>query len=370
LRRIREARRLSLDTVEEMSVEFPERVTKSHLSRIENGQALPTFPRLHALGRIYGVPMATLAERYEVEARKAAIPSVDDRTEEEVRAEARRLRTQGLYQDAMLLYHALLERAAANGRGDVPELRLQVVNCLVHLGRYETAKLECEQLLGVDAFSTRERLIALHLYSFSAWKLGRLMPAMWGLEQAAREAAEHGADERLLADLASTRGQVLTEVASLAEARACLEEACRRYEGLPDPFEACRARVVLGEILLEEGALDEARRTLEGALVTAESEGFHRQQALALSHLAKLEHRRGQLDASERCAIRSNSLARPREYHAIVFRNCYLLWRIAQRRGDGAAARTNERSLRALLGKIDEELPEAEAFRASIGRES
>ena len=109
LRRVRESRRLSLDAVEEMSVEFPERVTKSHLSRIENGLALPTFPRLHALGRIYGVPMATMAERYEVEARKASIPTVAARPDEDVKSEARRLRTQGLYQDAMLLYLSLLE---------------------------------------------------------------------------------------------------------------------------------------------------------------------------------------------------------------------------------------------------------------------
>ena len=39
LRRLRESRKLSLDAVEELAAGYPERITKSHLSRIENGQA-------------------------------------------------------------------------------------------------------------------------------------------------------------------------------------------------------------------------------------------------------------------------------------------------------------------------------------------
>lgn len=370
LRRLRESRRLSLDAVEEMSVEFPERVTKSHLSRIENGLALPTFPRLHALGRIYGVPLATLADRYEVEARRATIPDLAGRTEQEVLNEGRRLRTQGLYQDAMLLYLSLLERDDPGRSCGVVELRLHVVNCLVHLGRYEPAKVECEQLLGVEGIGARQRLIALHFFSFCCWRLGRLTVAMMGLEQAEHEAATTDAGDRLLADLASTRGQVMTAFERYDEARAALEEACGRYEAIRDPFEACRARVVLGEILIEAGALGEARATLEAALTVAEEGGFPRQQAFALSHLALLELRSDRPDAAEKQAIRSNGIARPREYHNIVFRNCYLLWRIAGRRNDSAGVRANERSLRALLGKVDEDMPEIDAFRNSVGRES
>ena len=65
LRRIREDRRLSLDAVEELTLGYPEPVTKSHLSRIENGQAIPTFPRMFALTQVYGVPISVMAERFE-----------------------------------------------------------------------------------------------------------------------------------------------------------------------------------------------------------------------------------------------------------------------------------------------------------------
>src|SRR5262245_23771960 len=75
LKRLRETRRRSLHAVEELSASFPEKVTKSHLSRIENGLALPTFPRLMAMGHIYGVGIASLAERYEIELRRAMTPA-------------------------------------------------------------------------------------------------------------------------------------------------------------------------------------------------------------------------------------------------------------------------------------------------------
>ncbi len=65
LRRIREERRLSLAAVEKMSTGLPERVTKSHLSRLENGHASPSFARMYTLSMIYGIPVASLANRFE-----------------------------------------------------------------------------------------------------------------------------------------------------------------------------------------------------------------------------------------------------------------------------------------------------------------
>jgi len=66
LRRIREERRLSLTAVERMSRGLPERVTKSHLSRLENGQVSPSFARIYTLSMIYGIPVSSLADRFEL----------------------------------------------------------------------------------------------------------------------------------------------------------------------------------------------------------------------------------------------------------------------------------------------------------------
>ena len=66
LRRIRAERRLSLAAVEKMSHGLPERVTKSHLSRLENGQATPSFARMYTLSMIYEIPVSSLADRFEL----------------------------------------------------------------------------------------------------------------------------------------------------------------------------------------------------------------------------------------------------------------------------------------------------------------
>ncbi len=96
LRRIREDRRLSLDAVEELTLGYPEPVTKSHLSRIENGQAIPTFPRMFALTQIYGVPISVMAERFEFDLRQNVRgPELSEVPDEYLAAEVEKLRLAG-----------------------------------------------------------------------------------------------------------------------------------------------------------------------------------------------------------------------------------------------------------------------------------
>ncbi len=66
LRRMREERRLSLAAVEKMSTGLPERVTKSHLSRLENGIATASFAQMYTLSVIYRVSVSFLASRFRV----------------------------------------------------------------------------------------------------------------------------------------------------------------------------------------------------------------------------------------------------------------------------------------------------------------
>jgi hypothetical protein len=50
----------------------------------------------------------------------------------------------------------------------------------------------------------------------------------------------------------------------------------------------------------------------------------------------------------------------------LVFRNCYYLCRISLSIVVRAAVHSNERSLRTYLSRVDEQLPEARAFRAHL----
>jgi len=127
----------------------------------------------------------------------------------------------------------------------------------------------------------------------------------------------------------------------------------------------------MGWVLIQKEEYPAARKQLEAALLVAEASGYDRLRAYAMSHLAILACRQDDLGAAESWAIRSNSIARPREFVTLVFRNCYHLMKIAEISGDETGVNSNLRTLRALLSKIDENLPEAEAFReATAGGES
>ena len=370
LRKVREGRRLSLDSVEEMSAGFPERVTKSHLSRIENGLAYPTFTRLFALSRIYGVPIASIAERFDLALQKQMEPpDTVSRTGPETLQEGRTLVLAGRYSEALALFSRALEgrpdRAAADGEpGLAIDLRLFFVDCLAHLGRYEFAKSEVEELLGHPALSDAQRLMALQLFVICCYRLGRYTVAVMALEDVARRKGSSDAPPEVWAALESIRGNVFQSMGRVQEALAAHREALALYENAAMRFEACRARVNLGGVLMDAGDAGASRRYLEEGLKEAESAGYDRLRAVALSLFVILAYLSGDHSAAEAYALRSNAIARPREYLPIVFRNCYYLWKIAHARNDAAGVRTNERTLRAYVGRIEEQMPEVEAYRS------
>lgn len=370
LRQIREARKLSLDSVEEMTSGYPERVTKSHLSRIENGHAVPTFPRLIALGQVYGVPISRLAERFELEFVREAAPDLSEKPLDEIVEAARGLRRTGRYAEALSLLSAALDRETAR-RAEIHtiiDLRLQVASCLTHLGRLDSAKQEAEDLLSLRALTREQRLLALQFFIAACFRLGRLTIAELALEQATSEAGALPSPSRTAADLATLRGNILHATGRFAEAIPAYGEALTIYEALSVPFEACRARILLAGARIENGDTAEAERDLLAAMMEAETAGFDRHRALALSLLATAAYRRDDLGAAESFALRSNALARSRDYPTLVFRNCFYLWKIAESNGDEAAARMNVRSLKTFLGRIEESLPEADSFRAFLER--
>jgi transcriptional regulator with XRE-family HTH domain len=376
LKRVREGRRLSLDAVEELSAGFPEKVTKSHLSRIENGLALPTFPRLMAMSHIYGVPIASLAERYEIDLRRGMNPvDLRGKTDDEVLKEVEALRLAGSHNDALVRLLALIDERYGAGAVDsaasaakLIDLRIQVSNCSIQLGRYEFAKTICEELLGNQDLGHVQRLCTVLHFAICCYRLGRYTVALMALDQIASEIDRPETPGRIAADLELIRGNVYLAAGSPAAAIPHLEKARVGYDGLPNAIESCRAGLVLGEALTDLGRLDEGETVLRTELDRCERSGFEGQKALALSNLAVVSFRRGDATSAESYALRSNAIARPIEHHALVFRNCFYLWEIAKQRGDVSATKLNERTLRTYLGRIEAKLQEAETFRDFVGR--
>jgi transcriptional regulator with XRE-family HTH domain len=373
LRTIREERKLSLDTVEEMSVGFPERITKSHLSRIENGQAIPTFPRMFTLSQIYGIPVASLAERFEIVLlRSMESTDLKSKSAAELLAEAKRHWVSGGYREALQIYDALLDRWRQltgdedEQKSEFVELSLNRITCLVHLARYVSAKEECENLLGSSWLSTEQRVTALHYFTMCCYRLSKFPIAMMALDETRREMKALPPTHRLHAYMAGIEGNVKFITGRYSEAGEAYKSALRGFQRLNNPFEACRFRLNLGSALIRCERTAEARQHLRTVLNESRNQGYDRLRALAISSLALAAYREGDVETAERYCIQSNQIARPREYYSVVFRNCYYLWRIALQREDEAAARANERALRANLSRVEDFLPEAEDYRRHL----
>ena len=372
LREIRVERRMSLDAVEEMSLGLPERVTKSHLSRIENGQAVPSFPRMFTLSQIYGVPVSSLAERFELCLKAQMIPpTAAGKSKEEILDEARKLRRGGRHVEALTHYEWLLYRNSDDNGEHTPqsriEIRLHCINCLVQLSRHATAKDECEKLLGVTGMTQKQNVLTLQYFAMCCYKLGKFTVAIMAVDKAEQELEKLEDRDRLTATLAVLKGNLFFNLRHFAEASESFRAAIEKLRTIDDPFEACRAQLNLAATLIELKRHAEARKLLKQVSQTAEKAGYDRQYAFAISHLALLAFREDDLDTAEAYCLRSNRLARPREYVSILFRNCFYLWRIAKQRRDDAGVRTNERTLRKHLTRMDDHVPEAEEFVAFLG---
>ncbi len=374
LKKLRETRRLSLDAVEELSVSFPEKITKSHLSRIENGLALPTFPRLMAMGHIYGVSIASLAERYEIELRRSMKPvDLEGKPDEAVLREFESLVYSGSFNEALVLVWALADRARARGAAfeTVVDLRLKIIVCLMKLGRYEFAKGQCEEILTRAGLSEPVRLRALQLFAMACFRLQLHQVALLALGECERGAERIGMKGRFGADVLMLRGNLHQDVGRPDDALAAYEKALEIYRVSGNTYEVLTVRYNMAVAETDRGGLDSAQHMIESLLRDLEAGHHERLRAWAFSQLGVIAFRQNRLNAVEAHAIASNAIARPREYHDIVFRNCFYLWKIAKERNDDGGVRLNERTLKSYLARIEETLPEIEEFRrASAGDQS
>ncbi len=367
LRKLRESRKLSLDAVEEMASGFADRITKSHLSRIENGQAEPTFRRMYALSLIYGVPVTALAERFELDLKLDAVDGAVALDPELAPFEqAYRLRLSGRYLEALRIYEGLLAAADARDPEAVVRLRLHRVNCLIQLESHRVAKEEVESILDLPELSDELTELALMYFAMACYRTGRHTVALLALDRAEAIAGRRSDPSRVAADIAALKGNLVFAVRRFDEAASAYERADALYGALDLEFDRCRVRRNLATTLIATGDVARARAILDDVIATAEPRGYDRQLAYAYSDLAAIAWHEGDLKAAESHCLRSNVVARPREYLSLVFRNCYYLWRIARQRGDERGIRTNERTLRAYLGRVDEALTEADDYRSFL----
>ena len=370
LRTAREDRRLSLDAVEELTVGYPDRVTKSHLSRIETGSAVPSFGKMFALSRVYGIPISALAERFELDLLREL--SQDDppaRSASAVLAEVERIQVRGDYQGGLILLAAAQDRLSETDGTSVEYadmLKIHEANFLAHLERYELAKVSCEELLSKGTLDERQRLQTQMIFIICCYRLKRYTIADMAIRTMEDDLLEQPDVDHLRAKFTAVRAGVLVALGQLEQAAEAYKSAITLFREVSDPFEACRAQINLAQVRIDSGQTDSAAGHIRSALKVAEESGYDRLKALALSHLAALAFERPDFDSAGSYALRSNAIARPREYLSLLFRNCYYLRAIAQAQGDVAAAKQNERTLKSYLNRVDPDLPEVGKFRAEL----
>ncbi len=376
LRRVRKSKKMSLGTVADLAGGFREPVTKSHLSRIENGYAEPSFRRLYALCRIYGVSVTSLAERYELDLLKEDAQSASTLTRHvttlnpaemaEMIEEAIELRMSGDHLSALGLYEMLLE----TGQCEVPgmnagsariHIRIQKVYCLVHLACYHAAHDEATGILDEEPLNAVHKRRACHCMAMAAWRQGQIEYASIMIENAlACDTA--GEDEKLLPSILVTQGDIHISKGRFDEALVSLESALGLSTEYQMYYQCCRIRRTLAAVYLEKECFRKSRELLLQVLKQAEREGYDKQLALALGDLAVIAWKAGEDRKVETYCRRSNRIARSREYTDLVFRNCYYLWKLAERTGNDAGVRSNLRTLRSCHPRVNPTLSEREEF--------
>jgi tetratricopeptide (TPR) repeat protein len=321
-----------------------------------------------AMSHIYGVPIASLAERYEIELRRSMKPAeLNGKTDAAVLREFEGLFYSGDFNEALILVRALTDRVRERG-GEVTalDLRLKIIVCLMKLGRHEFAKNQCEEILSSTGVSESTRLRALQLFATACFRLQLHQVALLALDECERGADHVAGSGRFRADVLALRGNLHRDLARPVDALAAYEKALEIYSAAGEAYEVLTVRMNMAVAEADCTRLDSARDMLETLLLVLEAGQHERLRAQALSRLAVIHFRQGRLDAAEGFAIKSNAISRPREYHDIVFRNCFYLWKIAKARDDDGSVRLNERTLRSYMARIEEPLPELVEFRRII----
>lgn len=372
LRRMREERRLSLDAVEEMSTGLSERVTKSHLSRIENGQAIPSFPRMFSLSRIYDVPVSSLAERFESCLAAEAYPAdAEGQPFEEVYERANALNLAGRFEESLALHESLLDRLDELPRAERSDRRvtltLKRISALMKLGRLATAKELCESLLGDQALSPRNRVMTLQYFAMCCYSLEKFEVAKLAIGESERQLESMAEELTLAASLSVLNGNLQFRCNDYESAAGAYSTSLKRYLALGDEFEVCQSRLNLGYTMLLLDRIEEGKQQIVKALASADERGYERLRAIGLCHMATAAVLLRDFETAEAYCLRSNRLARPRDYTEVIFTNCFHLWKLAGHRNDSASRASNERTLRTLISRVQAYVHGVAEFKKYLG---
>jgi len=348
LRGLRRARRLTLEDVERATLSEPEPVTRSLLSRLENGKARISTLKLMALARLYRVRVALLAERLELEHQLAQIDGVGRGAPatDELKSRVLEAGRAGRLHEALRLVEATHPAGSVAAR----EARLELARLLADDGQSHSA-LRMLQDVATEPLSARQRARACYFLSRTALDVGRTLlargafSALSALPRPWPEDVEAGA-AMIEAELLESDGELERALdAWLSALDAARSVVHRSFEG------TCLVR--LASVERRRGSTRKALSWCRKALAFGGDRDDERLLVRAFTECGRIHRTRGRNDLARQAWQEARRLARGLELHDELLAIYTELWRLARTERDKVATRACLRSLRHLVRFVD-----------------
>ncbi len=346
IRALRESRRLTLEDVERLTLQEPEPVTRSLLSRLENGKARVSALKLMALSRLYRVRLGLLAERLELSHELARLEQegLDQWPLDDLLARARQAGLAGEVARALLLYEQAEVRALESG-SPRPRARSRIgtARALAAAGRFHAARAILDDLMA-ETLAPEDRAWALFLVVRVAFGLGQ--PLLARAAHAALREVPRPWPAEIEAGASALNAQCLEADGQLdAALEAWLQAIDGARRGGELQLEAA-GMAALAAIERRRGRLPQAVDWARRARAVAEARGLSQVVVQALVEEARVEGLRRRSDAARALLAQARRLARKLDLAPELFDVYLELWRLGVRERDQAEARAALRSLR------------------------
>lgn len=367
LRAIREARRLTLDDVERLTLHESEPVSRSLLSRLENGKSRISALKLLALSRLYRVRLGVLAERLEIDHETAAIEDegVDAWPTNKLLRKAAEAGRAGQIHRSLILYEQAEIREMRSQREDgaLIRARLGVARSLYAAGKLRLARDVLDELR-IDGAAPDDAAWILYLQGTIALELEHDFVA-----RAATSALvdrESSLPEEIRASLPYLSAETLTREGRLDEAFEAWLGAADAARRAAQPAAEGRAFLRLAKVERLRQNPDRALHWIEKAIDHAETHGLAQMRAAALTEQGRVHRDARRFDLARRAWTNARRLARSMALHVELFEVYSEIWRLARSEGDVSEARSSLRTLRHLVRFLDAFPPETDDVRAHL----
>ncbi|MFC2171496.1 helix-turn-helix domain-containing protein [Acidobacteriota bacterium] len=340
-------------------------LTHSNLAAIEQGRYIPRFDDILSLSMVLGTPVQQFEEKLKLdmlESRPLELP----RSWKELMKLGTETMEMGEFDDALAYFRKASEISSDSQTDMAREIKakLNIINCLQHLGLSRIAKDEIEELLTRSdlqlPFIIRCNFILGDIYrSQRNFQLARLH-----LEAACRQA--EGLDDltlqgevyKALADLYADQGQY-------GKAATLNRKALKNFKDTGELRHQITTEISLGMCMAEICNYEElfdALRLVESGLKKARKKSYKREISLANLALTKIHYRHNNLNHAIQAAEEAKEIAQEEDLHDIQFQSLFYLWEAAKQKKKTQLAQVYFERLRQLYEKVEHQHPEVQAF--------